>query len=834
MSFPGCGYEPSHLQCPHRTTASPFGTSSTTAAYGILIITVIYYVLQYLDYTNLPLSELLWNSLVWITPSPLVSRLDSGFEPAMAEEPEDNTTGFDSKGHASKSNAMRRIFGLNGAGLLTTVQRTRTLSNLGSVFKATPKTSLPGLGNWDNSCYQNSVLQGLAALESLTGFLNENTQPDVSQPTKTALREIIAKLNDPENVGKTFWTPAELKSMSSWQQQDAQEYFSKVSDELEKDTAKELKRKPRWAGLEGLCPKSSDVVASKTAPNVSQLPEELKSLIARNPLEGLLAQRVGCQRCGYVEGLSLVPFNCLTVPLGRSWMYDVRSCLDDYTALEPINGVECAKCTLLRAKQQMAQLLSQLGPSAGNITKAPEDASRALRESLHERLYLVNRALEDGDFSDQTLKKCQIPAKNRVSTTKSRQAVVARPPKSLVIHVNRSNFDELTGVQSKNLATVRFPQQLDLAPWCLGQGPGPENKDDAVENWNVDPSKSMLSDDEDLEDLESGKVYELRAVVTHYGRHENGHYICYRKAPYAIKTSEEVIDENNDPWWRLSDEDVTEVDEDIVLAQGGVFMLFYEQTSPVTSPKEPQPAAPEQYAEQLSAITVDEVSILDKEPTVQSVPEEQKATAAYPTPPVSPSATKLASNDESVDESSAAKPTSTTETAATIGPTAPQIPSELPQDPMSTTPEPTTVPPTPPSQTPSTTKPKPPEPNDAANEPAEHANPTPPPKENQPVSPASMRTVAPRSGRGSVSRAGKAMGSVAAFVQANQAYFKGLGSCRSSVFRRVWVSDGVMGWVLEGLYAVERAIVGLENNDRENSPRAMSYQSLKTTTLNTQ
>ena len=751
----------------------------------------------------------------------------------MAEEPEDDTTGFDSKGHASKSNAMRRIFGLNGAGLLTTVQRTRTLSNLGSVFKATPKASLPGLGNWDNSCYQNSVLQGLAALESLTGFLNENTQPDVSQPTKTALREIIAKLNDPENVGKTFWTPAELKSMSSWQQQDAQEYFSKVSDELEKDTAKELKRKPGWAGLEGLCPESSDVVASKTAPNVSQLPEELKSLIARNPLEGLLAQRVGCQRCGYVEGLSLVPFNCLTVPLGRSWMYDVRSCLDDYTALEPINGVECAKCTLLRAKQQMAQLLSQLGPSAGNITKAPEDASRALRESLHERLYLVNRALEDEDFSDQTLKKCQIPAKNRVSTTKSRQAVVARPPKSLVIHVNRSNFDELTGVQSKNLATVRFPQQLDLAPWCLGQGSGPENKNDAVENWNVDPSKSMLSDDEDLEDLESGKVYKLRAVITHYGRHENGHYICYRKAPYAIKTSEKVIDENNDSWWHLSDEDVTEVDEDIVLAQGGVFMLFYEQTSPVTSPKEPQPAAPEQYAEQLSAITVDEVSILDKEPTVQSVPEEQKATAAYPTPPVSPSATKLASNDESVDESSAAKSTSTTETAATIGPAAPQIPSELPQDPMSTTGT-ITVPPPPPSQIPSTTKPKPPKPNDAANEPAEHANPTPLPKENQPVSPASMRTAAPRSGRGSVSRAGKAMGSVAGFVQANQAYFKGLGSCRSSVFRKVWVSDGVMGWVLEGLYAVERAIVGLENNDRENSPRAMSYQSLKTTTLNTQ
>ncbi len=27
----------------------------------------------------------------------------------------------------------------------------------------------------------------------------------------------------------------------------------------------------------------------------------------------------------------------------------------------------------------------------------------------------------------------------------------------------------------------------------------------------------------------TGPIYELRAVVTHQGRHENGHFICYRK-----------------------------------------------------------------------------------------------------------------------------------------------------------------------------------------------------------------------------------------------------------------------------------------------------------------
>ena len=521
---------------------------------------------------------------------------------------QEGNTGFNSKAHASKSNAMRRMLGLDSTGLLTTIQRTRTISNVGSVFKSRPSNSLPGLGNWDNSCYQNSVLQGLAALKSLPAFLRWNIA-GVSGPTQKALDETIARLNDPANVGKTFWTPAVLKSMSSWQQQDAQEYFSKLSDELEKDTAKAAKKRP-GSGLETLLraerrskrsttsestslPQTGAKISSEDSTRVEQLPEEVASLIVRNPLEGLLAQRVGCQRCGYVEGLSLVPFNCLTVPLGRQWMYDIRSCLDDYTTLEPINGVECAKCTLFQAKHLMEYLLSKLHSSAGEGGSALDGAARTFQLSLRERLNVITRALEDENFSDQVLKNCQIPSNKRVSTTKTRQAVIARSPRSLVLHVNRSNFDELTGIQSKNLATVTFPQRLDLAPWCLGRDPSLDNEIDGVETWNVDPSKSMLSTEDRTEKLDSGNMYELRAVITHYGRHENGHYICYRRSPYSKKIDDDKEYESSTPWWRLSDEDVTEVDERTVLAQGGVFMLFYEQVARLAPQEEPLPVLTE-------------------------------------------------------------------------------------------------------------------------------------------------------------------------------------------------------------------------------------------------
>ncbi len=730
--------------------------------------------------------------MVYITPLRVVSALDGGFVTAMAHDAQDDSVGFKSKGHASKSNTMRRIFGLDGTGILTTIQRTRTISNVGSVFKAKAGNSLPGLGNWDNSCYQNSVLQGLAALESLPDFLGSNLAR-TSGPTQRALNETIARLNDPSNVGKTFWTPAELKSMSSWQQQDAQEYFSKISDELEKDTAKVAKKRVGNGGLETLLrvkrtatrtsppetttsvPQTSSIASSEDTAQVEQLPEEVASLIVRNPLEGLLAQRVGCQQCGYVEGLSLVPFNCLTVPLGRQWMYDVRSCLDEYTALEPINGVECAKCTLLRAKQQMEQLFVKLHPDTGEGEPDPDEATKAFRLSLRGRLNMITQALEEEDFSDQVLKRCQIPSNKRVSTTKTRQAVIARSPKSLVVHVNRSNFDELTGVQSKNTASVRFPQQLDLTPWCLGRDPSSDNEDENVETWNIDPSKSMLSTEDNFQELDSGKMYELRAVITHYGRHENGHYICYRQSPYSSKDVESAK-----PWWRLSDDDVTEVDKDIVLAQGGVFMLFYEQVAPFASQEEPQPVLAEKTGD-LQAIAEEakplepsqgvdalEVPISDDSQSAKLEQEERAPTSTSPPNLVSPQApTEDTDRDVPVAEDQEPGEALEVNPVAIIrGPSQPlsqgsaNIPlpaaSEARPSSLAPAPEPGRV-----------AKFASPERKEIAVEPAEPAPQTDTHKENQPVSPLSMRTAGPRSSRGSGSRAGKAMGSMAGFVQAN-------------------------------------------------------------------
>lgn len=507
----------------------------------------------------------------------------------------------------------------------------RTFSNAANLTFKGEAGQPAGLGNWDNSCYQNSILQGLAALKPfpryLSGLMLEGPSANDKTVTTGALRELIADLNDASNNGRTLWTPSILKNMSTSQQQDAQEYFSKLLDEIDKEIARAAKATHRPFGFETDLNKDdtassqhSDDSGYQSLSTISKCGSELRTI--RNPLEGFLAQRVACTACEFSEGLSLIPFNCLTLNFDIGIpQYDLYELLDNYVRLEPIPNVECTKCTLLDYRKRLQAL---------------NNTSLIVRD----RLETVEAAIEEDDFDEKTLKSCNIP-KKKVESTKTKQAVIARPPQSLVIHMNRSVFDETTFRTFKNMAAVRFPSMLDLGPWTLGsaggRNPGAsayDNGEGSVgqtapdeEKWACSPTASMVAGDTYPSKL-MGPFYELRAVVTHYGRHENGHYVCYRKHSKATKMERasnespilpesrptydvggddastlvdddqfveaEEVQEKDDTqksqqgdryepesqWWRLSDQDVTEVSEEFVLAQGGVFMLFYDCVDP--------------------------------------------------------------------------------------------------------------------------------------------------------------------------------------------------------------------------------------------------------------
>ncbi|KAJ6779763.1 hypothetical protein PWT90_10150 [Aphanocladium album] len=499
--------------------------------------------------------SILLEALIFVLPARLIFALDRWVNPSQPMSDTANT-------HAAKSDAMRRIIGMDRpGGMMASVlkARSRALSATGNVFGMKALSDRPpGLGNIDNSCYQNSILQGLSSLDSMPEFLStclenldvEQSNSSVAQTLKT----LISDLNDFENNGQTLWTPRVLKSMSTWTQQDAQEYYSKILDDIEKGVARAVQESRPRRGLEDNKPAKDDAATSENSDDsgyesATPDPRLAEMKLIRNPLEGLLAQRVACIRCGHSDGISMIPFNCLTLSLGlEKHQHDLYERLDAYTKVEAIEGVECPKCTLLKTQRLLTSLLEKMKES-----NMPE----AQLADQTKRLEAVNLALEEDDFDEKTLHgACKISPKSKVTTTKTKQIVIGRPPQSLVVHMNRSVFDPTTFDMIKNSAPVQFPMTLDLGPWCLGSSGGKTGSVDGEELWPTGSMASLIAGDSSPSRL-SGPIYELRAAVTHYGRHENGHYICYRKYPRSAPASPAS------PAEKTEDEDAEAVAEDI-------------------------------------------------------------------------------------------------------------------------------------------------------------------------------------------------------------------------------------------------------------------------------
>ncbi|KAI0490608.1 hypothetical protein F4859DRAFT_458541 [Xylaria cf. heliscus] len=590
---------------------------------GILLLTAFYQSLH----SSAPFAhvrhpgELLWDLVVTVTPARLLYALDHWLHPPLFPVP-DTILPTQSSSYATKNDLLRRILSMDSPkGIIKAVAHARkSISSLSNIKPKQTTHQPPGLGNYDNSCFQNSILQSLSSLKPLPAYLAsaledaEALSDDRDSSSVATLRDLLSKLTDSQNNGVTLWTPKRLKSLDTWQQQDAQEYYSKILDEIDKEVTKVAVSQSRSPGLEATGIRDDTVESQHSDDSGYQSLSTLgkptsEARTTKNPLEGLIAQRVACVQCGYSVGLSMIPFNCITLNLGvDQGAHDLYERLDSYTTLESIQGVECAKCTLLKIQRLWNIVLAR--------NREDGQTEEDLREPLA-RLRAVEEALEEDAFEEETLQnKCKIPKQHRVSSTKTKQMVIGRPPSSLAIHINRSVFDENTGQMFKNLAAVRFPSTLDLGPWCLGSA-GPHNStggdagctqtaQDVEERWSSDPKSSMVSGDLNPSKI-SGPIYELRAVITHQGRHENGHYVCYRKHPGQTVTDEDNANEKNmsqiddqdkyDPegeldsegpddtdknskWWRFSDETVWEVDEESVLAQGGVFMLFYDCVDP--------------------------------------------------------------------------------------------------------------------------------------------------------------------------------------------------------------------------------------------------------------
>jgi len=397
-----------------------------------------------------------------------------------------------------------------------------------------------GLWNVGNTCYQNAVLQALASLEGLRAWLNAieggitaetlaNLVEDLNTVSERPKVETASSLITQAGGGTRGWMFNE--------QQDAQEFLQGLMGVLEKEVGavEERRKHERVVGLEGVLGREQAVARDTSL---------------RSPFEGLLAQRVGCLECGYVESLSLQPFTTLSLPIPNAWVTTLEDCLHGFTEIEQIPEVDCDKCTLLSIRDRLTELRASLSPAPASppsltVTNDNKDApsssaSQRMAQTIAARLEAIEEALDDDNFSPR-IPGVKLDGSLKVSSTKTKQVMIARAPRLLVLHTNRSKFDPLTGTVGKNYAAVRFPSILDLGELGvvtrheqLSTNPGRAISD----------AKGRADEKEEGDVMAAGGegVYELQAVVAHYGGHHNGHYVAYRSWVGR--------------WWRISDHEV--------------------------------------------------------------------------------------------------------------------------------------------------------------------------------------------------------------------------------------------------------------------------------------
>ncbi|KAG0189271.1 hypothetical protein DFQ28_003619 [Apophysomyces sp. BC1034] len=384
-------------------------------------------------------------------------------------------------------------------------------------------------------------------------------------PVTRSLLKTLKLLSQPLQQRSAF-RPIDLVSaissnprVTNHEQQDAQELFQLISSQLDIENNGIEKRGLIGGGLRDL------LGSSKDDEHMRHLRKNRASRL-ENPFTGLLANRLSCMQCGYTEAIRHFSFNNVQLTLPNKHTTSLDDCLEQMTTMEQLNDVTCRKCSLVNT---VAGLTLEIDALKEQVDQASEMIPK--RELLTKWMHLdkirrgIEHRLDAGCIEEQDNEPFKKMLR-RVSRVSTKQVMFAKLPKILCLHINRSTYHP-SGLVYKNKCQIVFPEYLDLSPYSTTG---------TLHTQPSEPISSPASDDPPT------AKYKLMSTIVHFGTHNFGHFIAYKRQVLAEKCNcsrcgpADMTLASQDAWYRISDEKVDLCTADEVL-RANPYMLLYEK-----------------------------------------------------------------------------------------------------------------------------------------------------------------------------------------------------------------------------------------------------------------
>ncbi|NXG08182.1 UBP30 hydrolase, partial [Sakesphorus luctuosus] len=421
---------------------------------------------------------------------------------------------------------------------------------------------VPGLLNLGNTCFLNSLLQGLASCPSFIRWLEEFTAQYRTEQSKAqqhqhlsvTLLQLLRALSCQEGTEDDVLDAScllEVLRMNRWQissfeEQDAHELFHVLTSSLED----ERERRPRVTHLFDVHSLEQPETPQKqiSCRARGSLPPVSNHWKSQHPFHGRLTSNMVCKHCEHQSPVRFDTFDSLSLSIpaavwGRPLTLD--HCLHHFISSEAVKDVVCDNCTKIQAEgilngqsieNQRTTFVKQL--KLGKLPQCLCIHLQRLSWSSQGTALKRHEHVQFSEFLVMDIYKYRVPVHKASHRTPeespgAKDGTAGKPPEAEQPPGTKLLF--MNGASSSS-SFLMSPGTFPLAAF-------PECRPPLY-------------------------PYRLMAVVVHHGDMHSGHFVTYRRVPGPRAGPGQ--------WLWVSDDSVRRASLQEVLA-ASAYLLFYER-----------------------------------------------------------------------------------------------------------------------------------------------------------------------------------------------------------------------------------------------------------------